>query len=122
MLGLMDDLINPALQEKEPGLTIWEPNAAFKSLAKSLREHCDLLVVLSQLGESKDKKLARENPQIDLILGGGGESTRVVTERVNEVPIYRLEPRGGYLGRIDYSLVETKKPIKFLISSERDEM
>jgi len=45
-----------------------------------------------------------------------------VTERVNEVPIYRLEPRGGYLGRIDYSLVETKKPIKFLISSERDEM
>ena len=43
-------------------------------------------------------------------------------ERVNEVPIYRLEPRGGYLGRIDYSFVDTKKPIKFLISSERDEM
>ncbi len=81
-----------------------------------------MIVVLSQLGESKDRKLARENPQIDLILGGGGESKRAVMERVNEVPIYRLEPRGGYLGRIDYSLVDTKKPIKFLISSERDEL
>jgi hypothetical protein len=74
------------------------------------------------LGESKDKELARENPKIDLILGGGGEAKRAVMERVNDVPIYRLEPRGGYLGRIDYSLVNTKKPIKFFISSERDEM
>lgn len=122
IFGLLDDVFNPALQEKEPGMTILEPITTSRALTKSLREYCDILVVLSQLGESKDKKLARENPQIDLILGGGGESKRVVTEQVNEVPIYRLEPRGGYLGRIDYSLVETRKPIKFLISSERDEM
>lgn len=122
IFGLLDDAFNPALQEKEPGFTILEPIATSKALTKSLREHCDILVVLSQLGESNDKRLARENPQIDLILGGGGESKRVVAERVNDVPIYRLEPRGGYLGRIDYALVETKKPIKFLISSDRDEM
>jgi len=122
ILGLLDDTFNSILQEKDPGLTIREPITASRALTKSLREYCDILVVLSQLGESKDKKLARENPQIDLILGGGGESKRVVNERVNEIPIYRLEPRGGYLGRIDYSLVETRKPIKFFISSERDEM
>ena len=52
----------------------------------------------------KDKRLAKENPQIHLILGGGGEANRAVNERVNEVSIYRLEPRGGYLGRIDYSI------------------
>jgi hypothetical protein len=74
------------------------------------------------LGESRDKKLAKEDSQIDLILGGGGESKKAVSERVNEVPIYRLEPRGGYLGRIDYSFADTKKPIKFLISSERDDI
>jgi hypothetical protein len=121
IFGLLDDVFNSALQEKDPGLTILEPISTSRALTKNLREYCDILVALSQLGESKDKKLARENPQIDLILGGGGESKRVVTERVNEVPIYRLEPRGGYLGRIDYALVETRKPIKFLISSERDE-
>ncbi len=122
IFGLLDDYFYPPLQEKDPWLTILEPISASKTLSKSLREYCDLIIVLSQLGESKDKRLARENPQIDLILGGGGESKRTVTERVNEVPIYRLEPRGGYLGRIDYSLADTKKPIKFLISHERDEL
>jgi hypothetical protein len=122
IMGLLDDQFNPTLQEKDPGLTISEPLSTSKVHTKNLRESCDLIIVLSQLGESKDKKLAKENPQIDLILGGGGESKRAVMERANEVPIYRLEPRGGYLGRIDYSLVNTKKPIKFLISSERDEL
>jgi len=122
IFGLLDDTFNTVLQEREPGLAILEPLSLSKVLTKSLREQCDLMIVLSQLGESKDRKLARENPQIDLILGGGGESKKAVIERVNEIPIYRLEPRGGYLGRIDYSFFDTKKPIKFLISSERDEM
>ena len=122
IIGLMDDQFNPTLQERDPGLAIVDPLPISKELTKSLREYCDLIVVLSQLGESKDKKLARENPQIDLVLGGGGESKRAVSERVTEVPIYRLEPRGGYLGRIDYSLSDTKRPIKFLISIERDEL
>jgi len=122
ILGLLDDLFNPTLQEKDPGLTILEPLSKSKALTKSLREYCDLIVVLSQLGESKDKKLARENREIDLILGGGGESKRAVIERVNEVPIYRLEPRGEYLGRIDYSLADMRKPVKFIITSERDEI
>ena len=120
--GLLDEQFTTILQEKDPELTILEPISTSKAITKSLRENCELIVVLSQLGESKNKKLGKENPQIDLILGGGGEAQRAVTDRVNEVPIYRLEPRGGYLGRVDYSLVDTKKPIKFLISSERDEM
>jgi hypothetical protein len=122
ILGLLDDQFNPTLQEKDPGLNIIEPFSALKATIKGLREYCDFIVILSQLGESKDKKLAKENRDINLILGGGGESKRVVMERINGTAIYRLEPRGGYLGRVDYSLVETKKPIQFLISSERDEM
>jgi hypothetical protein len=122
IFGLLDDTFNSTLQERDPGLSILDPFSTSKTLTKSLREYCDFIVILSQLGESKDIKLARDNHQIDLILGGGGESKRAVTERVHEVPIYRLEPRGGYLGRVDYSLVDTKKPIKFLISSERDEL
>ncbi len=122
IIGLLDEQFTTTLQEKDPGLTILEPISTSKAITKSLRENCDLIVVLSQLGESKDKKLAKENPQIDLILGGGGEAKKAVLERVNEVPIYRLEPRGGYLGLVNYSLVDTKKPIKFLISSERDEI
>jgi hypothetical protein len=122
IFGLLDDSFIKPFQERDPGLSVLEPFSTSKTLTKSLRENCDLIVVLSQLGESKDRRLARENPQIDLILGGGGESKRALIERVNEVPIYRLEPRGGYLGLVNYSLVDTRKPIKFLISSERDEI
>jgi hypothetical protein len=122
ILGLLDDQFNPTLQEKDPGLNIIEPFSALRAMIKGLREYCDLIVVLSQLGESKDKKLAREFSDIDLILGGGGEAKRAVTERVNGAAIYRLEPRGGYLGRVDYFLADIKRPIKFLISNERDEL
>jgi hypothetical protein len=122
ILGLLDDQFNPTLQEKDPALSIIEPSAALKAAMKGLREYCDFIVILSQLGESKDKKLARENRDIELILGGGGESTRAVMERVNGTAIYRLEPRGGYLGRVDYFLAETKRPIKFIISGEREEI
>ena len=122
IFGLLDDAFNPTLQERDRELKILDPISTSKILTKSLREYCDLIVLLSQLGESRDRKLARENPQIDLILGGGGESKMAVTDRVNEVPIYRLEPRGGYIGKIDYSLADTRKPLKFSTSSERDEM
>ncbi len=122
IVGLLDDFFSSALQEKEPSLTILEPFSVSKSITKSIGEHCDLIVLLSQLGGSKDKKMARENPQIDLILGGGGEAKRAVMDRVNEVPIYRLEPRGGYLGRIDYTFADLKKPIQLRVSKERDEI
>ena len=122
IIGLLDDQFNPTIQERDPGLTVLEPVSTSKLLTKSLREYCDLIIVLSQLGESKDKKLARENREIDLILGGGGEARRAVIEKVNEVPIYRMEPRGGYLGRMDYFLADLRKPIRFNASDERDEI
>ncbi len=121
ILGLLDDQFNLTLREQDPGLSITEPLSALKTAMKGLKEYCDFIVVLSQLGESKDKRLAGENPDIDLILGGGGESKRAIMERVNGTAIYRLEPRGGYLGRVDYSLADTKKPIKFVTSGEREE-
>jgi hypothetical protein len=122
ILGLLDDQFKLTLQEEDPGLNITDPTSALKATMKGLREYCDFIIVLSQLGESRDKKLARENREIDLILGGGGESKRVVTERENGTAIYRLEPRGGYLGRVDYSLSDTKRPIRFMISGEREEL
>ena len=122
ILGLLDDQFKLTLQEGDPGLTITDPFSALKATVKGLREYCDFMIVLSQLGESKDKKLARENSDIDLILGGGGEAKRAVAERENGTAIYRLEPRGGYLGRVDYSLTDTKRPIKFMISGEREEL
>jgi formylmethanofuran dehydrogenase subunit E len=122
IFGVLDDAFNQRLQEREPTLMILEPFSQSRDLIRTLKEHCDLIVALSQLGERKDRKLVMENPEIDLILGGGGESNRAVSERINGIPIYRLEPRGGYLGRIDYTLADMKKPIRIRVSKERDEL
>ncbi len=122
ILGLLDDQFNTTVQDNDPALTVVEPFSALRTALKGLREYCHLVIVLSQLGESKDRRLARQNRDIDLILGGGGESKRAVTERENGTAIYRLEPRGGYLGRVDYSLSDTKRPIQFAISGEREEI
>lgn len=122
ILGLLDDQFKPALQEKDPRLDILEPFSAVKVALQGLRGYCDFVVVLSQLGESKDKKLAREIHDIHLLLGGGGESGRMVMEREEDTAIYRLEPRGGYLGRVDYSLTDIKRPIQFAISDKQEEL
>jgi hypothetical protein len=122
IFGVLDDTLNQSLQEREPALTILEPYALSKDLIQTLNGHCDLIIVLSQLGERKDRKLAQENSRIALILGGGGELKRAVSERINGIPIYRLEARGGYLGRIDYTLADMKKPVQFQISKERDDL
>jgi signal transduction histidine kinase len=45
-----------------------------------------------------------------------------VADKVNGVSIYRLEPRGGYIGKVDYSLADTRKPLKFSTSSEGEEV
>ncbi len=75
ILGLMDDPFSPALQQTDSGLTLLDPIRTSRDLIKELKKSSDLIIVLSQLGESKDKRLARENPQIDLILGGRRRSS-----------------------------------------------
>lgn len=122
IIGILDDQFNITLKEIDPELYILEPKSVLNSLIKGIREYCDLIIILSQLGESKIRRLAKEIPGIDLILGGGGESMRAIIDIVNGVPIYRLEPRGGYLGRIDFSISEFKKPIRFTSSLEREEL
>lgn len=122
IIGLIDNQYTITLNNTEPGLTILDPISTTKNLIKGLREYCHLIVILSQLEDSKTRRLAREIQGIDLILGGGGESMRAIVDNVNGIPIRRLEPRGGYLGRIDYTISDSKKPIKFISSVEREEL
>ena len=49
IFGLLDDPFSQTLQERDFGLTILEPFTTSKALVKSLRQYCDMIVVLSQL-------------------------------------------------------------------------
>lgn len=119
IIGLMSDWFNEVLKEKEPYLEILDPLHAIKPYVVQLRQACDLVIVLSQLGERGDRELALKVPGIDIILGGG-HSKRARYWRVKEAIMYRLEPRGGYLGKLDLFLTRNVKPLHFTDYEERE--
>ncbi|MFN2450232.1 MAG: hypothetical protein ABR508_10690 [Candidatus Baltobacteraceae bacterium] len=58
-------------------------------------------VVLSHLGLSLDRKLARAVPRITLLLGGHSHDTLEQPEVVNGVPIVHAGPYGAFVSRSD---------------------
>lgn len=59
----------------------------------------DVLVVLSHLGLSLDRKLAAAVPRIDLLLGGHSHDTLWQPEFVNGVPIVHAGPYAKHVSR-----------------------
>ena len=53
IFGLLDDTFNSTLQERDPGLSILDPFSTSKTLTKSLREYCDLIVLPLSIGRIK---------------------------------------------------------------------
>jgi 2',3'-cyclic-nucleotide 2'-phosphodiesterase (5'-nucleotidase family) len=59
------------------------------------------LVVLSHLGLPADRRLAREVPRLDLILGGHSHDTLPAPEVADGVPIVHAGPYGRYVSRTE---------------------
>jgi len=63
----------------------------------------DMLLVLSHVGLSLDRKLAQRVPRIDLILGGHSHDTLFAPEVVEGVPIVHAGPYGQFVSRTELS-------------------
>lgn len=61
----------------------------------------EMLLVLSHVGLSLDRKLAARVPRIDLILGGHSHDTLFAPEVVNGVPIVHAGPYGQFVSRTE---------------------
>jgi 5'-nucleotidase len=61
----------------------------------------DLLLVLSHVGLSLDRELAKRIPRIDLILGGHSHDTLYAPEYVGGVPIVHAGPYAQYVSRTE---------------------
>jgi hypothetical protein len=119
IIGLMSRWVNEVLKEKEPYLEVLDPLAAAKPYITELRKSCDLIIVLSQLGERGDRGLALKVPGIDIIVGGGW-GKRIRSSKVGETIMYRLEPRGGYLGKLGLFLTRKGKPLNLTDYEQRE--
>lgn len=72
IIGLLTDISRVVAKEMTGGLKYQDPVVPVNRYAEYLREvkKCDLVICLSHLGYTEDKKLASEIRNVDLIVGG----------------------------------------------------
>jgi 2',3'-cyclic-nucleotide 2'-phosphodiesterase (5'-nucleotidase family) len=88
--------------ERVFGWRFLEPEAVVESYVPRLGER-DMLVVLSHLGLSRDRRLARSVPRIDVVLGGHSHDTLERPDRVEGVPIVHAGPYGRFVSRSEFA-------------------
>lgn len=84
--------------ERVFGWRFLDPNDVVAEYAATMPEG-DMLVVLSHIGLSLDRKLARAVPRIDLLLGGHSHDTLREPEVVEGVPVVHAGPYGNFVSR-----------------------
>jgi 2',3'-cyclic-nucleotide 2'-phosphodiesterase (5'-nucleotidase family) len=84
--------------ERVFGWRFLDPWTAVEPYANAI-PNGELLVVLSHIGLSLDRKLAARIPRIDLILGGHSHDTLERPEYVGDVPIVHAGPYGRFASR-----------------------
>ncbi len=94
-----------------PEMEFLDPLEVGNKLAKMLKEDhkCDMVVCLSHLGYTADKKLAEKSSNIDIIIGGHSHTYMkdpdIIKNAENEdILIYQTQGRGVFLGKIDIEL------------------
>jgi 5'-nucleotidase/UDP-sugar diphosphatase len=83
------------------GVRVEDPLVVARRFTPSLHEKGDMLIVLSHMGIADDRKLAREIPDIDLIVGGHNHNLYAQPVMVGDVAIVQAGERGRWLGRMD---------------------
>ncbi len=92
-------------------------SVAVKEASKLRREGSDLVVALTHIGLKSDKKLAEQNSQIDLIIGGHSHDLldKVVwknSRNGKKIPIVQAGSHGAFLGKI---LLDIQGPGRFQV-------
>lgn len=82
------------------GWRLSDPLKVLSEWVPRIRKEVDIIVLLSHLGLSLDRRLAKEVPGIDLILGGHTHHLLEVPERVGNTLIAAAGKFGQYVGHV----------------------
>lgn len=93
------------------GLTFSDPVAEAKELARNISQRSDICIALTHTGVEIDKRLARQIPGLDIIIGGHDHIALSEPIKIGDVWIGQAQNRGLYLGRVDLR-IEGKKVVK----------
>ena len=101
------------IREEHPSaqpLILQDPIAVAKKYVPLLRKKADIVVALTHIGLTEDKKLAAEVPQIEIIIGGHSHNQLDTPLRIpeqdgkGEVIVVQAGDYGRFLGRLDIRL------------------
>jgi len=82
-----------------------------RKYAPQLRKEADLVIALTHIGVSEDRRLAKAVPEIDLIVGGHSHTRLARGERIprenHDGAVYMVQAGayGRFLGRVDVTMV-----------------
>ncbi len=104
VLGLTTNDLTTATHPKNVhGVTVEEPLAVTQRHLAALRAESDMVVVLSHMGIADDRRLARDIPELELIIGGHNHNVYAQPIMEGDVAIVQAGERGRWLGRMDHT-------------------
>lgn len=93
------------------GMKFLDPLETGNKWATKLKNEykCDVVICISHLGYTSDKKLAEKSKNIDIIIGGHSHTFMKEPDIIKnadnqDILIYQTQGRGVYVGRIDIEL------------------
>ncbi|MHB1398212.1 MAG: bifunctional metallophosphatase/5'-nucleotidase [Trichloromonadaceae bacterium] len=89
------------------GLEFQDGIDAVRKYLPDLRKRADLVVVLSHLGSAMDRVLAREVPEMDIIIGAHSHD-RIANERIGDITLVQAVSDNSVLGEIVVGLDGTQ--------------
>lgn len=97
------------------GMKFLQPERVANELALKLKtiDRCDMVVCLSHLGYTADKRLVEQTRNIDIIIGGHSHTNMKTPDMLKnidnkDVMVFQTAGRGIYVGRIDVELEKVK--------------
>ncbi len=82
-------------------IKLLSPFDTARTMIGKLKRKADIIILLSNLGQQEDEKLARDVPGIDLIVGG---RTRVLLQtpvKIGNTLILQAQAQGKHIGKLD---------------------
>ena len=104
VFGVMVPMVTKKMITASASQFLWtNPLDAAKKEVQNLRSQVDLLIALTHIGFTQDQLLAKQCPDIDLILGGHSHTVLDQPVTIDSCSICQTGSHGRYLGVYDWS-------------------
>ncbi|MFQ6676063.1 MAG: multiheme c-type cytochrome [Fidelibacterota bacterium] len=101
ILSLMDpDVFRLYPPHVSDSVAVSPPLDVLREGLAGLRDRTDVVILLSHLGIDRDREVAREFPEIDVIVGGHTQTVMEEPERIGNTVIVQAGKDGYYVGRL----------------------